>query len=145
MIREYGRSPIGQKIIGEYSGKKYKRISFCAALTSDQILAPLVYEGTMNQKLFENYMIMLLKELPKDKVIIFDKASIHKSKKIKSLIRKSKCRLVFLPPYCPYLNPIENFWGWFKNKIRDVGSSFVTLQDAVNHLFQTCNLIYHGP
>ena len=145
MIREHARSPKGQKIIGDYSGKKYMRISFCASLMKGEILAPLVYQGTMNQKLFEEYIKMLLTELPKGKVIVLDNAAIHKSKKVEQMIKKSKCKLVFLPPYCPYLNPIENFWAWFKSKIRDIGSSFLTLQEVIDHVFQKQNCIYNNP
>ena len=63
---------------------------------------------------------MLSKCLKNGDVVVMDNASFHKSKKIKDLIEKTGASLIFLPPYSPDLNPIENFWAnmkrWIKNR-----------------------------
>ncbi len=50
---------------------------------------------------------MLLPQLQPEQVLVLDNATFHKSEKTKELIKQAKCRLVFLPPYSPDLNPIE--------------------------------------
>jgi len=50
-----------------------------------------------------------------------DNASFHKSSEVQRLIESVGCKLIYLPPYSPDLNPIEKFWSvlkkWFKQKI----------------------------
>jgi len=48
-----------------------------------------------------------------------DNAAFHKSKKTKELIESAGCKLIFLPPYSPELNPIEKFWANMKRWIRN--------------------------
>jgi transposase len=46
------------------------------------------------------------------------------------IIEGANCRLIFLPAYSPDLNPIEHFWNWMKNKIRDLAHLYETLELA---------------
>ena len=63
----------------------------------------------------------LLKELKPGQFVVMDNAAFHKSKKTKELIESVGCKIIFLPPYSPDLNPIEKFGAnmkrWIKNKI----------------------------
>jgi transposase len=47
-----------------------------------------------------------------------DNAPFHNSRKIRELIEKAGCELLFLPPYSPDLNPIEHWWQKVKTAIR---------------------------
>ena len=47
-----------------------------------------------------------------------DNASFHKSQRTRELIESVGCRIIFLPPYSPHLNPIEKFWANMKRWIR---------------------------
>ena len=49
---------------------------------------------------------------------------------------KAGCRIVFLPPYSPDLNPIEKFWAWLKSRLRKVLPNFTSLNDALTDCFQ---------
>jgi transposase len=77
----------------------------------------------------------LLPEVGPDKVIVMDNASFHKSKRTKELIEKAGCKLVYLPPYSPDLNPIERFWSWLKGKIRSIMKDFSSLDGVLEHIF----------
>ncbi|MBL3284348.1 IS630 family transposase domain protein [Rickettsiales endosymbiont of Paramecium tredecaurelia] len=55
------------------------------------------------------WRIFQIKELKSSQVVIMDNASFHKSKKTKELIESVNCKIIFLPPYSPDLNPIEKF------------------------------------
>lgn len=124
----------------EKSGKRYARHSFVAAKCGKKILAPMTYKGTCNTKLFEIWVEkMLLPELKKGQTIIMDNAVFHKSERTKILIESAGCQLLFLPPYSPDLNPIEQFWAWFKAQIREVIDTFSFLEEAISHVFNSCN------
>ena len=47
-----------------------------------------------------------------------DNASFHKSPRIRELIESLGCRLIYLPPYSPDLNPIKHVWANLKALIR---------------------------
>jgi transposase len=53
-----------------------------------------------------------------------DNASFHKATKTQELIEKRGAKLLFLPPYSPDLNPIENYWALLKQFVRKRNTSF---------------------
>ena len=80
----------------------------------------------------------LIKKLKDGQIVIMDNAAFHKSTKVKNLIESVGCKLVFLPPYSPDLNPIEKFWANMKRWIKDKISDFTKLDKAITHFFQLC-------
>jgi len=73
-----------------------------------------------------------LPEIGPGKVIVLDNASFHKNKRTKELIERAGCRLIYLPPYSPDLNPIEKFWSWLKRKIRSIMGDFNSQKEILN-------------
>ncbi|WP_410519694.1 transposase [Candidatus Cyrtobacter comes] len=61
--------------------------------------------------------------------------SFHKSQKTKELIESVKCRVIFLPPYSPDLNPIEKFWANMKMWLEYNIVIFNELFDAISCFF----------
>jgi putative transposase len=61
-----------------------------------------------------------------------DNASIHKSLKIRKLIESAGCFLIYLPPYSPDFNPIENYWAVMKNHIKKIRNDFDNIVDAID-------------
>ena len=75
---------------------------------------------------------MLIPKLRPGQVPILDNASFHRSEKSKTLVEEAGCRLLFLPPYSPDLNPIEKYWANLKVKIRELlrsGQEFISSID----------------
>jgi len=73
----------------------------------------------MDSLLFETWFAnCLLPILPKHSAIVMDNAAFHRKNKLFCLAEKAGHRLIFLPPYSPELNPIENFWNWLKRYVR---------------------------
>ena len=104
-----------------------------AALNGDEIKAPIRYSGTANSDLFLYWLeIFLLPVLKKGQVVIMDNCSIHKSLKVKELIESVDCRLIYLPPYSPDLNPIENYWAVMKNNIKKIRNNFEDIVEAID-------------
>jgi len=123
----------GGKIVGERSGKRRLRTSVIAALNGDNINAPLRFSGTSNTALFLYWLEhILLPTLIAGQVVIMDNCSIHKSPKVKELIESVGCKLIYLPPYSPDLNPIENYWAVMKNQIKKQQHKFVDFLDNID-------------
>ena len=118
------------------SGNRYHRESFIAAQNGSKILAPFCYTGTCNTLLFNIWIEkILISELKPGQVVILDNASFHKSKKSVEMIESVGCRVLFLPPYSPDLNPIEKFWANFKRKVKENLKEWLTLGETIDQTF----------
>ena len=118
------------------SGKRFARESFIAGKVDSKIIAPFCYKGTCNTELFNTYLQkILIPELEEGQTVIMDNASFHKSQKTRKLIEEAGCKILFLPPYSPDLNPIKKFWKLFKGLVRGCIKEFQKLSDAIDHAF----------
>jgi len=123
-------------LAGKKSGKYYERTNIIAGLVNNKSIAPMVFNGSCNTDLFNNWVEhFLIKELKPGQVVIMDNASFHKSQKTKELIESVGCKLIFLPPYSPDLNPIEKFWANMKRWIKQQHAHFNTLYDSLVSFF----------
>jgi transposase len=133
MIKESCWAKKGQKVIGEKSGKRKKRTSVIAALNGDDIKAAVRFQGTADTNLFvcwlKQFLIPVL--IPRQ-VVILDNASIHRSIKVRELIEQAGCYLIYLPPYSPDLNPIENYWAVLKAHIKKLRHKFDNIIEAID-------------
>lgn len=136
IYREYAYSVRGVPVSGKISGKKFKRINVVAAKCGNKIVAPMIYDGTTDSVLFEYWFEnMLLKSIPKYSIIILDNATFHRKIKLHGLAEQAMCQVLFLPPYSPDLNPIENYWAWLKNKLRNILPYYEKFDDALMDCF----------
>lgn len=136
--REYCWAQRGKNVIGYVSGKKYRRTGIVAALMGNNIISPLQFDGTMNSELFEIWFeSRLLRELPKNSVIVMDNASFHRKSRLVELVENCELghRIIFLPPYSPELNPIENFWSALKARLRRFLPAFDNFDQALCYSF----------
>ena len=65
-----------------------------------------------------------------------DNATFHKSRETIDMIESVGCKVIFLPPYSPDLNPIEKFWANMKRWIRNNISGFKDINSAINFFFK---------
>ena len=138
LYNPWGYGVRGHKVYGEVSGKRYDRESFIAGKNGKNIIAPMCFKGTCNTELFNAWIEqVLLPELKPGQVVILDNAAFHKSPKTKELIESAGCKLLFLPPYSPDLNPIETFWANLKAKIKSIIDNFNNLSQAIDYAFST--------
>ena len=97
----------------------------------------MVFNGSCNRNLFENWIEQfLIKELKPGQVVVMDNAAFHKSQRTKELIDSVGCKLIFLPPYSPDLNPIEKFWANMKRWIKQEVASFAELFASIAFFFK---------
>jgi len=136
LYRKYGYAPRGEKIYGRISGKKYARVNIVAAKCGDEIIERHEYGCTMTSRLFEFWFMLLLKVIPKGSVIIMDNASFHRKKVLKKMAKAAGCRVIFLPPYSPDLNLIEQEWANMKKWLSFNLGNFPNIHDAIFHYFE---------
>ena len=94
-------------------------MTFLAALRCDGIDAPCVFDGPINGVSFMTYVEQfLVPTLRPGDIVILDNLGSHKGKAVRRAIRAAGARLLFLPPYSPDLNPIEQVFAKLKHLMR---------------------------
>ena len=106
--------------------------------------APMVLDGPMNGAWFLAYVQQVLAPtLKPGDVVIMDNLAAHKSTPVRDAIEAVGARLLFLPPYSPDLNPIENAFAKLKALLRKAllrkaaARSIEQLWDAIARIIQT--------
>lgn len=137
LYRPYARAPRGLPVSGKIRGRRYRRTSIVAGQWGKRILAPLQYSGTMDSALFEFWFAtLLLPTLESGSVIVMDNARFHRKSILHDLAKKSQCLVLFLPPYSPDLNPIENLWAWMKARLRKILPLFHSFDEPLMDCFR---------
>jgi isftu1 transposase len=126
----------GEKVNTQLSGKRYERQSRMAIRNHEhKLVEPMIYQGTTNSNTVYAYFKTILPNLKVSSIVILDNASYHKSEQLLKLFHSYKITLLFLPPYSPDLNPIENLWGTIKQHLRSYYDYSLTLFDNL------CNVV----
>jgi transposase len=119
MTRTHGRCARGQRLVDRVPHGHWKTMTFLAALRCDRIDAPFVLDGPINGEWFLAYVRQLLiPTLSPGDVVIMDNLGSHKGKAVRRAIRMAGAHLIFLPPYSPDLNPIEQVFAKLKTLLR---------------------------
>ena len=118
--RPHGYSNKGQKCFGEYNWQLKNHTNAIWAIYNTQLFAVGLYDCSVNSDVFHSWVShLLLPNLPKNSVIVMDNATFHKRQDIQELIEDAEHTILWLPPYSPDLNPIEQVWAWVKRKRKD--------------------------
>lgn len=115
MARLRGRAPRGERCRAGVPHGHWKTTTFTGALRLTGMTAPFVYDGAMNGVVFLAYVKQVL--APGD-VVVMDNLPAHKSGGVREAIEAAGARLMFLPPYSPDFNPIENAFAKLKALLR---------------------------
>jgi transposase len=115
MTRTHGRCARGRRLNAKVPHGRWSTLTFIAALRHDRINAPCVLDGPINGQSFlawvEQFLVPTLS--PGD-VVIMDNLGSHKGLAVRRAIRAVGAKLLFLPPYSPDLNPIEQVFAKLK-------------------------------
>ena len=119
MTRTHGRCAKGQRLVDKVPHGHWKTLTFLAALRCDAITAPFVLDGPINGDWFLAYVEqVLVPTLKPGDVVVMDNLGSHKGKAVRRAIRQAGAHLLFLPPYSPDLNPIEQVFAKLKTLLR---------------------------
>jgi transposase len=114
-----GWGPRGRRLAAKAPYGHWKTMTFLAALRHDRIDAPFVFDGPINGEAFRLYVeTQLVPTLGPGDVVILDNLGSHKGKAVRKAIRAVGARIIFLPPYSPDLNPIEQVFSKLKHLMR---------------------------
>ena len=119
MARLCGRSPRGERCRAGVPHGHWKTTTFTGALRLTGMTAPFVYDGPMNSMVFLAYVEQVLgPTLQPGDIVIMDNLPAHKGVAIREAIERCGAQLMFLPPYSPDFNPIENAFAKLKALLR---------------------------
>ena len=126
MARRYGRAPKNERLIAHLPHGHWKTTTFIAALTLTGVVAPMVADGPMNGALFLKYVgDFLCPILKPGDIVVMDNLSSHKVKGVKDAIEATGALLLYLPPYSPDFNPIEQYFSKLKAALRKTAARTV--------------------
>lgn len=136
MTRRLGRCPRGQRLVASVPHGHWKTSTFLAALRTTGLTAPLVLDGAMNGAAFRAYVEQFLAPtLAPGDIVIMDNLGSHKVTGVRQAIEARGARLLYLPPYSPDLNPIEQSFAKLKALIRKAAArTRETLWNAIGDL-----------
>ena len=119
MTRLYGRAPRGERLVAAVPHGHWRTTTFIAGLRQSGIIAPLVLDGPMTGAAFRAYVEQaLVPALQPGDVVVMDNLAAHKVTGIEEAIALAGASLLYLPPYSPDLNPIEQLIAQLKALLR---------------------------
>ena len=148
MQRTHGYAPAGERVVDSSPLGGRQSVTFVGALTAGGLVAPWALEGAMNGAWFLAYVEqVLVPTLRPGMVVVMDNLPCHKVQGVEEAIQAAGCRLEYLPPYSPDLNPIENAFSKRKRGLRDwaartVEGVYEGLRQLITHFSPTECLNY---
>ncbi len=119
MARAHGYAPKGQRLVEAVPHGHWHTTTFVGALTARGFVAPVVVDGAINGELFRAYVEkVLVPDLRAGDVVVLDNLGSHTLAGVREAVEGAGCRLLYLPPYSPDLNPIENAFSKLKGLLR---------------------------
>jgi len=119
MARIRGRAPRGERLRMAIPHGHWKTTTFIAGLRHSGMVAPMVLDGPINGIAFQAYVDqVLVPDLRPGDIVVMDNLGSHKGAGIRAAIEAAGASLLYLPPYSPDLNPIENAFAKLKAMLR---------------------------
>ena len=122
--RSRGWAVTGDRCIQHRFFVRGQRFSILPVLTIDGLITHDIIPGSINAERFFQFLqelvIPLTNPYPGPRsILILDNCNIHHSEKVRALVEdEAMCKLIFLPPYSPDLNPIEKAFSSIKSHLR---------------------------
>lgn len=131
MARRYGRAPGGQRARGAVPYGRWETLTIFGGLSRAGLIACMTLEGAADTPAVVAFTAkVLVPALRPGQVVVMDNLSPHKAPRVRELIEAVGCRLLFLPPYSPDLNPIEPAWSKLKALLRSIGARTIAALEA---------------
>ena len=119
MVRQYGRAPVGERLVAKVPHGHWKTLTFIAGLRVDGMTAPYVIDGAMDGSAFLAYIeSVLAPTLRKGDIVFMDNLRTHKVDGVVAALAAVGAKVRYLPAYSPDLNPIEMAFSKLKTALR---------------------------
>jgi transposase len=119
MTRAYGRAPQGERVKEGVPGGHWQTLTLLGAMSCSGLTAIMTIPEATDGDVFRAYVEQVLcPRLQPGQFVIVDNLSAHKVQGIRELIAAAGATLIYLPPYSPDLNPIEQCWAKIKQILR---------------------------
>jgi transposase len=144
----YGRSQKGQRVYDKRPSSPGKRVNTLAILSEEGIKAPYHYVGSLSADVFIAYLKgFVLPILTDGQTIIMDNHPVHRAKSVLKYLIENTIKFLYLPPYSPDLNPIEEAFSKFKQfikkkKDRTLDSLIIVMDDALKTITRSDSVGY---
>ena len=139
MARLRGWAPKGQRCRAAIPHGHWKTVTFVGGLTLAGFIAPMLLDRPMDGEVFQAWCEqMLAPALRPSHLVIMDNLAAHKVAGVREVIEACGATLLYLPPYSPDLNPIENAFAKLKAHVRKAAARTIeALETAAAHALQT--------
>lgn len=138
LFRKKARAKRGVQVYDKVSGRRFERTSLVAGQVGQNIIAPMIYKGTMTTDFFTKwYEEQLLPSLEEPHVIVMDNATFHSKMKLDELSIAQGHYFLPLPPYSPELNPIEQYWANLKAAVTELLRTFPSVEECLVYYLKT--------
>ncbi len=139
LTRLRGRAKRGERLTMDAPFGSRGTQTLIAGLTPDALIAPWVIKGAMDGPAFVAYFReVLVPEIVPGTVVTLDNLATHRNKEATRALRAHGCWFLYLPPYSPDLNPIEQTFSKLKAYLRRIGAR--TFTDVFDAIGEICNL-----
>lgn len=119
MARLRARAPRGERVYGPVPRNRGKNTTLIASMSAGGMGPCLTVEGATTKVVFETYVEQLLApSLSAGQVVVVDNLGAHKGERVRELVERRGCSLLFLPPYSPDFSPIEEAFSKVKALLR---------------------------
>jgi transposase len=119
----YAYAPIGERAFFEVPRNRGKNTTLLTSMSLRGMGPSMAVEGATTSRVFETYVERLVAPaLRLGQVVVMDNLGAHRPKRIRELIEERGCEPVYLPPYSPDLNPIEEALSKIKHILRKTGA-----------------------
>jgi transposase len=121
MTRWRGRALAGQRLAARIPHGHYQTSPLIAGVRLGGACAPWLFDGAMDGEMFLAWVRQgLVPVLQTGDLVIMDNLATHKVAGVREAIEAAGARLLYLPPYSPDFNPIENMWSKIKQVLRSL-------------------------
>jgi transposase len=131
--RLYGRAPSNERVKDYVPDARFERKSIIVSLKLNGQMSSLLFNGTLNGKLFIQYIKQFLSQiLNEGDIVVLDNCTAHKVVGVKEAIKACGAKVLYLPAYSPDFNPVELLWSKVKAFLRkEKARTFESLEKAL--------------
>jgi transposase len=119
----YAWAPRGRRAYCSLPRNRGPNTTLLASMTLEGMGPPIAVVGSTTREVFEAYVErILVPTLRAGQIVVMDNLAVHKGERVRKLIEAQGCKLLYLPPYSPDFNPIEEAFSKVKGLLRKAGA-----------------------